>query len=244
MKVFFKIFLSFFIFSFVNSFSQSIDKPICEIEKDFHSKYFNKIYDSYQSDTNINAVYYKLNLYVTEDPDFLKGEVTINSVSMVNGLNNIFYDFSNNMTVDSIVYKGSSHAFTHLQDVISLSFSQSFNVNDLISIIIFYHGVPVPTGYGSFEFGYHNGNEPSIWTLSEPYGCIDWYPCKNTPGDKVDSSDLNIKCSDQLKAVSNGLLREVVNNSDGTLTYKWHNSYPIANYVISLAISNYAQYDF
>ena len=226
------------------SFTQSIDKPIYELEKDFHSRYFQKINDSYQSDTNINAVYYKLDLYITESPDFLTGAVTINSVSKINGLNSLFYDFSNNMTVDSIIYKGSSHAFIHSQDIISLSFSQTYNENDLISVIIYYHGVPVPTGFGSFIFGYHNGNEPSIWTLSEPYGCIDWYPCKNTPGDKVDSSDVWLKCSDKLIAVSNGLLKEVVNNSDSTLTYKWHNSYPIANYLISLAISNYAQYDF
>ncbi|HMQ68287.1 MAG TPA: M1 family aminopeptidase [Ignavibacteria bacterium] len=224
--------------------SQSIDKPIYELEKDFHSRYFNKIKDSYQGDTNINAVYYKLNLYITEDPDFLTGEVTINSVSSVNGLSNIFYDFSNNMTVDSIIYKGNSHPYTHANDVISLSFSGTFNVNDLISVIIYYHGVPVPTGFGSFIFGYHNGNEPSIWTLSEPYGCIDWYPCKNTPGDKVDSSDVWLKCSEELTAVSNGILREAVNNLDGTMTFKWHNSYPIANYLISLAISNYAQYNF
>jgi len=244
LKFFFKIFLSLFVCHAYITYSQSIDKPIHELEKDFHSRYFHKIKDSYQSDTNINAVYYKLNLYITEDPNFLNGEVTINSVSLKNGLNSIFYDFSNNMTVDSIIYNGSSHSYTHANDVITLAFSQPFNLNDLISVIIYYHGVPVPTGYGSFIFGYHNGNEPSIWTLSEPYGCIDWYPCKNTPGDKVDSSDVWIKCSDQLIAVSNGLLREVVNNSDNTHTYKWHNSYPIANYVISLAISNYAQYDF
>jgi hypothetical protein len=113
---------------------------------------------------------------------FSHGEVTINSVSLKNGLNSIFYDFSNNMTVDSIIYNGSSHSYTHANDVITLAFSQPFNLNDLISVIIYYHGVPVPTGYGSFIFGYHNGNEPSIWTLSEPYGCIDWYPCKMYSG--------------------------------------------------------------
>ena len=244
MKFLFKIFLIIFICYANISFSQFTDKPVYEIEKDFHSRYFNKIKDSYQSDTSINAVYYKLDLYITENPNFLTGAVTINSVSKINGLSSLFYDFSNNMTVDSVIYNGSSHSYIHSNDKISISFSENFNINDLISIVIYYHGVPIPTGFGSFIFGYHNGNEPSIWTLSEPYGCIDWYPCKNTPGDKVDSSDVWLRCSEELTAVSNGILREAVNNPDGTITFKWHNSYPIANYLISLAISNYVQYNF
>lgn len=227
-----------------NIFSQNIDKPIYELERNAHSGFFNKLYDNYENDTNINVNYYKLNLYIIYNPDYLIGEVTINSISRVNNLNTIFYDFSNNLTVDSISYKNKLIPFIHSQNVITISFGSSFNTGQLISVKIFYHGVPVPTGFGSFIFGSHNGNEPAIWTLSEPYGSSDWFPCKNIPSDKADSSDVWLRCSNQLTAVSNGLLNEIQNNGDGTLTYKWHNSYPIANYLISLAISNYAQYNF
>ena len=35
---------------------------------------------------------------------------------------------------------------------------------------------------------------------------------------------------------------DIVNNGDGTHTYKWHSRYPIAHYLLSLAITNYYEY--
>ncbi|HMS35326.1 MAG TPA: hypothetical protein PKC91_14680, partial [Ignavibacteria bacterium] len=168
------------LFSYSNSRSQSFDKPIFEMEKARHLNSFNKYLTEYRSDTNINATYYKLDLYITYAPNFLTGAVTINSTSRINNLANVFYDFSDNMTVDSILYNNDLLVFNHSQNKIFITLNNSFNAGQSISLKIFYHGVPVPTGFGSFIFGSHGNNEPSIWTLSEPYGCIDWYPCKNT----------------------------------------------------------------
>ncbi|MBK8552611.1 MAG: T9SS type A sorting domain-containing protein [Ignavibacteria bacterium] len=226
------------------SLSQNTDKPIHEMERDFNKRFFDKNFADYRGDTNVNVTYYKLNLYITYSPNFLSGDVTINSTSRVNNLSNVFYDLSSNLTVDSILQNSELLPFDHSQNKIFITLNNSFNSGQNVAVKIFYHGVPVATGFGSFEFGSHNNNEPSIWTVSEPVGAIDWYPCKNSPSDKADSSDVWLRCSDQLTAVSNGSFEGMINNGDGTATYKWHNSYPIANYVISLAISNYAQYNF
>jgi len=43
--------------------------------------------------------------------------------------------------------------------------------------------------------------------------------------------------------VSNGMMQEIIINEDGTHTYKWKEQYPIVHYLISLAITNYHQYD-
>lgn len=79
--------------------------------------------------------------------------------------------------------------------------------------------------------------------MSEPYGASDWFPCKDTPADKADSSDVWVTIDTSLTPVSNGSLIEVINNFDGTHTYKWKNSYPIAHYLISLAITNFFLYE-
>ncbi len=229
--------------SFRYVFAQVIEKPIYELEQDSHAKYFENINSNYRSDTTIDVNYYRLYLQITSTPDFLTGEVSINSVSLINNLNTIFYDLSNNLMVDSILNDADLIPFTHSQNKIFISLNSIYNTGQTVRVKIYYHGVPVPTGYGSFIFGSHNG-VPAIWTLSEPFGSSDWYPCKNVPSDKADSSDMWIRCSDALTAVSNGVLNKIQNNGDGTSTYKWHNSYPIANYLISLAISNYSQYNF
>lgn len=238
-----------FILNFIMLFTdhihpQFIDKPIFEIEKEFYTHLFLRTNRGYDSDTSIDVIYYKLNLTVNYEPNLLAGSVTINSVSRVSNLSSVFYDFRDNMSVDSILYSGNPVSFLHSQNKIDVSLPDTLGISDLISIEIFYHGIPDPTGFGSFEFGSHNGNEPSIWTLSEPYGASDWFPCKNVPSDKADSSDVIVTCSKNLIPVSNGTLKSVQNNSNGTHTYSWHNSYPIANYLISLAISNFAQYNF
>jgi aminopeptidase N len=85
-------------------------------------------------------------------------------------------------------------------------------------------------------FDLHSG-QPD-WTLSEPW-------CEtggHVVSDKADSSDVWITCSSNLTGVSNGVLTETLINGDGTKTYKWKNRYPIANYLISIAVSNYAEY--
>ena len=117
----------------------------------------------------------------------------------------------------------------------------TFNIDDQIEIVVYYNGQPENSGFDSFKFGEHNGT-PAIWTLSEPYGASDWWPCKDTPADKADSSDVWITADSQFVSVSNGTLIDVLNNNDGTKTYKWKNHYPIAQYLISLAVTNYKIY--
>ncbi len=80
-------------------------------------------------------------------------------------------------------------------------------------------------------------------SLSESYSGPYWWPQKDTPADKADSSDVWITVADNLIPVSNGTLESITNNGNGTHTYYWKNHYTIANYLISLAITNYTQYD-
>jgi aminopeptidase N len=236
-----------FVFTLNSAFSQRKDIPVYELEKEMHSEYFSGIHNeyagNYKSDSNLNVVYYKLSLSVKSNPDYLYGEVTISSECLSDNISDIFYDFSNNMTVDSVCKENSKLVFQHNDNKVFISLPDSVNSGQMITIKIFYGGVPFPTGFGSFIFGTHGNNEPAIWTLSEPYGAADWFPCKNVPGDKADSSDVWINCADNLNAVSNGTLTGIDILGNGTHTFKWHNSYPIVNYVISLAVSNYAQYN-
>ncbi|MEI9957609.1 MAG: hypothetical protein WDM90_15230 [Ferruginibacter sp.] len=50
---------------------------------------------------------------------------------------------------------------------------------------------------------------PVMWSLSEPYGARDWWPCKNWNDDKADSIDVFVTAPSQYTAASNGLLQSV-----------------------------------
>ena len=194
----------------------------------------------YPGDQTIDIKYYKLDITLSLSPQNLKGVVTVNLMP-VSLLNQFFLDLNYVMTVDSITINGVKNAFTHTSNQINISLLRTYSSNELISTVLYYHGNPGSSGFGSFTFGSHNGYS-SIYTLSEPYGSSDWFPCKDTPADKADSSDQWITCPAGLYAASNGILTGIVENRNGTRTFKWKNIYPIAQYLLSLAVSNFTVY--
>lgn len=218
------------------------NKPVYEIEREAGAANFRSAESNYKSDTNIDVTYYGLLLNVSFNPDYLSGKTSVTCRSLKDNLSQIFYDFSDNMQVDSVTEGGRKLSFLHFQNKVYISLKDTVNSGQDISLEIFYQGIPVPTGFGSFVFSSHNNNQPVIWTISEPYGSIDWFPCKNVPNDKADSSDVLIRCPVNMQAASNGTLIGTEINRDGTHTFKWHNSYPVVNYVISVAVSDYEIY--
>ncbi|NOX18267.1 MAG: T9SS type A sorting domain-containing protein [Chlorobi bacterium] len=196
----------------------------------------------YPGDAFIDVTYYFLDLNITSSPDYLTGKVRVDfQPSGLLSLTEAFLDLSDNMTVDSVKLGGVNAVFTHSDNKINITLDHSYGQGETVSVIIYYQGVPSGGGFGSFEFSSHNG-DPVIWSLSEPYGTRDWFPCKDTPGDKVDSSDVWITADDFFVSVSNGTLEAVETNLDGTKTYKWKNHHPIAQYLISIAMTNYELY--
>lgn len=196
----------------------------------------------YPGDSNIDVTYYKLNISLNFIAETISGSTLINAKSMIDDLTQFNLDFQDNMQISFVLLGGNSLNFTRNNNLIYITLDRAYNTGEEFSVIIMYQGNPQVSGFGSFVFTEHNGT-PLVWSLSEPYGASAWFPCKDTPADKADSSDVWITCRDDFTAVSNGLLEEVVQNNDNTKTFKWKNSYPIAQYLISVAATNYVQYD-
>ena len=195
------------------------------------------------ADNNIDVTYYKLNLNITYSPKNLKGEVTINAKSKIASLDQVTIDLQNALTTDSIKIGNKKLTFLHQSNQILIKLDKIYAENQLVSFVIYYHGIPGSSGFDSFAFGTHNAQKDlAIWSLSEPYGSPDWFPCKNVIDDKADSSDVWITADKYFTSVSNGILEKTIENQDGTKTFQWKNRYPIAQYLISIAMSNYAEY--
>ncbi len=243
--------LSFFLSVSCSLYSQTFpdrtksEKEIVKSEKLQYER-LNKILDvQYPGDSTIDITYYKLDLSLTNQPKYLKGVVTVSAKSTVPALDKLFLDLQNTMKVDSV--KIGSLKLNFSQPTASaklvITLNTIYNAGQQFSINIYYQGTPGSSGFGSFTFGDDGSGGPAIYTLSEPYGASDWWPCKDTPADKADSSDVWITVDDSLTAVSNGVLQQIINNGNGTHTFRWKNSYPIAQYLISMAIANYSVYN-
>ncbi|MEK9137218.1 MAG: M1 family aminopeptidase, partial [Bacteroidota bacterium] len=193
------------------------------------------------ADSNINITYYKLDLTITSSPNYLRGIVTVKALSTVNGLSSITLDLMNALTVDSVKMAGARVQFVQHPTTVSIELNRSYGYGEMVVLDVYYRGVPVSTGFGSFEFGSHAGT-PWVWTLSEPYGAKDWWPCKDTPLDKADSVDIWVTCNASFKVGSNGKLVAVIDNGNGTKTHRWAERYPISTYLVSIALTNYAEF--
>jgi len=197
----------------------------------------------YPGDGNIDVTYYKLNLTIKTNPNRLDGIVTVKAKPAVNGLTGFFLDLVDALSVSSIKLGGVNLLYSQSNNKIFITLDKAYNAGEEFSIDISYGGVPA-SGSGlissaSFVFYDQVANKPVVASLSEPYGARDWWPSKDTPADKADSSDVWITADNFFISVSNGKLMETVINHDGTTTYKWKNHYPIANYLISVAMTNY-----
>lgn len=202
----------------------------------------------YPGDSKIDVTYYKLALTVKTNPNFLNGKVTVSAKVAQSQINSFYLDLVNALNVSSVTLNGNNLNYSRPDNSnqLIINLDRTYSAGESFSVIISYSGVPT-AGNGlissaSFSFYDQNAGKVVISSLSEPYGARDWWPSKDTPADKVDSSDVWITADSSFISVSNGKLMQIVNNGDGTKTYEWHNSYPIANYLISIAVSNYAVY--
>ena len=189
-----------------------------------------------------DALYYKLNINVDHIGETIDGNTVIAGVALENDFHTVVVDFLDNMNIDSLKSLGQHLGYTHANDLIEIELPETLSVGGSFFVNVFYNGSPQSSGWGSFGFDYHSTG-PIIWTLSEPYAARNWWPCKDIPWDKADSVDIWITCDSTLVATSEGTLREVLNNGNGTTTYKWHESYPISTYLVSMAISNYVTFN-
>lgn len=198
----------------------------------------------FPAEERIDAKYYKLDVRIntSPSPNYLIGTVTMTAMSKQDNLTTIRLDLMNSMTVDSVVMGGIHVAFVRHADYFDITLDHAYNINDMMTLKVYYQGVPGSSGFGSFEFNSHGSGIPWVWTLSEPYGAKDWWPCKDHPSDKADSVDINITVNAAYKAGSNGRLVSVINNGDGTKTYYWHEKYPIATYLVSITFSDFSEF--
>ena len=186
-----------------------------------------------------DASYYVLDLTVFPDEERISGNVTIKVISLVARLNSVTLDFKENMNVTSVSQNELSLPYNHLGDELIVSLDRDYSFGEEISFTVSYEGTPVKEGsFASFDFSTHNGN-PVISTLSEPFGARTWWPCKDDPADKADSVDIIVTVPNNLIVASNGLMKDIRENNDNTRTFIWEERYPIATYLVSLAISNY-----
>jgi aminopeptidase N len=191
---------------------------------------------------NYDITYHRLDLTVdpTQDPTAasISGKITTNYIAVAN-MNTLTFDMFDTLIATSVKINGVAATFNQLgtnELVIDLPSTQAIGTTAVAEVV--YSGNPTSSGFGSFTISDHNGT-PVLWTLSEPFGARDWWPCKQDLNDKIDSIDVYITAPSQFVSVSNGLEPEAPVVVGALKTTHFHHSYPIPAYLIAIAVTDY-----
>jgi len=151
-----------------------------------------------------------------------------------------------NHAIDSIRFNGALSSFTRKDSVVKVAPATALNNGQSFTVTIYYKGTP-PSGGSAIGSGFSTGTSGSwgnqaTWSLSESIVAYHWWPCKQILTDKIDSSWVDITTDSLNKAGSNGLLKNVVTVGNKK-RFEWRSKYPIAYYLISVAVAKYKEYN-
>lgn len=190
----------------------------------------------------MDVTYYGLDLDLTGPRGSLKGSVTTEAFVVGAPRTAVTVDLSSAITVDSVRMNGTLLAFAHAANVLSVTLPRAYAAGEKATWTVFYRGTPAATGFGSYTDSLRTNGTRWVYTLSEPYGAREWWPCVDHPTDKADSIDIRMTVPSGYLAVTNGVLRESTTNGDGSVSVSWAHRYAIATYLVAINVAPFTTF--
>jgi len=190
--------------------------------------------------TETDLIYQRMEWTADPAVKYISGAVTSYFVVKAQGIDSLFFDLMDSMQVDSVKQRGLPLSFSRSGNRLKIALKNRLSTDVTDSLTVYYQGRPVESGFGSFVCSFHR-NTPVLWTLSEPYGAREWWPCKQSLADKIDSADILVTTPLAYRTASNGVLvSEKVDHTKRIM--HWKHRYPIATYLVAIAITDYVDY--
>lgn len=193
--------------------------------------------------------FYDLNLTIHPQEKTIEGSNHI-FASALNVLTDFVVDFEERFIIDSVLVYETNQSFyktnfSRKKTKIWVALKKKIIKGDPIHIAIYYRGQPreAPNSpwNGGFDWKKTASGQPWISVSCQLEGADIWWPCKDYPSDEPDSMALNFTVPEDLVCVSNGSLRNVITNPNGTITYGWFVSTPINNYGVTFYLAPYKE---
>lgn len=192
--------------------------------------------------------YVKLDLAMTNQSTTLSGNALTRAVVMAPSLAEYAFELAPPLIVDSVKIDGQAVAFSTSGVLRTATLPASLGNGTLFTAQVFYHGQPVSGTLFNIK-GINNLTSPSwnteaTFTLSQPYNANEWWPCKQSLRDKIDSTDIWLTVGNNLKAGSNGVLQTVTPMPGSRQRFEWKHRHAIDYYLLSAAVAPYIDYSY
>lgn len=188
---------------------------------------------------NYDIKHQRLELNVTPNQPAISGKVTT-TLKVLDPTTTLVFDLHANLNVSLVRLANQDLTFSQANNELVIYLNQQAETNSELVIEITYSGNPNRADE-AFAYG-NSGGTDYTWTLSQPFGAKDWWPCKNDLGDKIDTIDILITHPSNYKAVANGVQISQTTLPNNLTTTHFRHAYPIPSYLVAVAVANYTLY--
>lgn len=191
------------------------------------------------ADTDVQ--HYQLDIELNPSTAWLGGSNTMTVRSTVDNLTTFDIRLQDIFTISSMTIGGTPVAWTRLDSAnVHVTLDRAYNTAEVFALYVAYNGYPNGGGFGGITFRTRSGAQ-EVFTLSEPWFAYTWWPAKDDLTDKT-TADLWFTVPATMVVGSNGLLQGVDPVGLTKLRYRWQSSYQAADYLYSIAATNFHQF--
>ncbi len=192
-----------------------------------------------------DVVYYELNLKVDTLNRAISGSNKI-YFRVLKNFRTMQVDLYENLPIVNITSGGKELRYRREFCAVFVEMPETVEEGTEAEITVNYGGKPTiakrPPWDGGFTWSHDKNGNLWIGVSCEGMGASLWWPNKDYLGDEPDSMRIICTVPTGMKCVANGKEEGAKDNSDGTTTFKWHVSYPINNYNVTLNIGDYVHW--
>ena len=193
-----------------------------------------------------DVLHYDLRLEILPERRYIKGSNKI-TAKVLENLDDFVFDLDTLLTIENVyLVKNDKNIKIPVETIYGKHWCKlptQYIKDELIIIEIDYSGNPRIATHAPYKGGFSWNQtaecQPWIATSSQIDGADVWIPCKDYQWDEPDSVSLSFTVPKSLEAISNGVLKDKIENSDETTTYNWEVKNSINNYDIALNIAPY-----
>ncbi len=195
---------------------------------------------------NYDVKHWRFNLHVSDTSIYIDpSDVTTTAQVIATTMPVYVFELGTTMIIDSAKVDGVLLPVTTTGTVRKITLPTPLAAGTMFTAQIYYHGMP-PTGSGFFNGITHTvsgGGTHMVYTVSDPWVGMNWWPTKQSVNDQADSVDMFVTVPAGVLDGSCGKLVNIdVTSTPGYWTHHWKTNYPIDYYLISIAVSRYSEY--
>jgi len=192
-----------------------------------------------------DLTHYDLNIRVNPADSSMRGVNTV-QYRVLKPSQILQIDLQAPMRLEKAVQNGKSLTFKQDGYAYFIQLQEPQQAGSLNKIAIYYGGKPQvsknPPWSGGVTWKKDANGLPFVATSCQGDGASLWWPCKDHMYDEPDSMQISVTVPQNVMDVSNGRLRRVTQNNDGTKTYHWAVTNPINNYGVNVNIGDYVNF--